>query len=468
MTSQISSIRVPVSKMAEYERLPWEGVDEHWRARIQFVEHHKASHGLDRALTLSHVWYNVYYYGAQYPPDVQQLVARWEPDLDDLPVISEKKDAAKVSATQDGGKASSSEENAGVNDGTLAKPLIQEADIPDLDVEKVSPELLSLSRTVFIEEVSSITEPVTSLYNCAQKSRLSIKFDELRDQTKPAHSQILLTAVLDGVRVASASGPNRKAAKHTAAIAALKQLIGLQKKQGIHQMPRWNPEVNKDEAVTRDDLVDGKKKEEEKLPDWNVGSQMLKKMGWSGSGGLGKGDNKGIGTPVMVSGNLGREGLGAKSGDSQIDKRMVEQELRQFVINGDMKEVTFSCDLTSGDRRIVHEVAQQLHLKHRSFDVSGKRYLIVSKDTRESEIQARKDHLHNELGVDWHSGQTHKQTDRPNRKHRQEEDGSSRGDFDSNKAKVPRFGPGHDHTGQYWHDDRHRDKSRDYYGNKKR
>jgi hypothetical protein len=451
---------VPGLEMAEYQRLPWESVDEHWRARIQFVEHHKAFHGSERAVTLSHVWYNVYYYGAQYPPEVQQLVARWEPDLDNLPVIEEKKDAVTVSATQCGGKASRSETNACIGN----EPLIQDTDIPDVDLGDVSPKLLHLSRTAFIEEASSITDPVTSLYNCAQKSRLSIKFDEIRDLTKPTDSQVVLTAVLNGVRIASATGPNRKAAKHTAAIAALKHLIGLQKKQGIYQKPRWKPNVNRDEAVARDDLVDEKNKGEEKLPDWNIGSQMLKKMGWSGSGGLGKGESKGIETPIMASGNLGREGLGARSGDSQINRRIVEQELRQFVVNDDSKEITFSNDLTLDDRRIVHEVAQQLHLKHRSFDISGERYLIVSKDTRQSEIQARKDHLQNELGVGWDSHQRHKESDRPNQKHRWEE-GTSRSDY--NSAKVPRLSPGHKHAEQNWHDDRQRDnlyKSKDYYG----
>lgn len=443
--------------MSGHDRLPWEAIDEHWRARIQFVEHHKGVHGLEKAVTLSHVWYNVYYHASQYPPDVQQLVARWEPILDDLPVITEKKETSGASVSRDISNPARDDEN-GVHS------LITESDIPDIELSKVSSDLLDLSRKLFIEDMSCITEAVSSLYNCAQKSRISIKFDELRDQARAADAQVVLTAVLDGVRVAAATGPSRKAAKREAALASLKKLIALQRQQGINQKQRWKPEVKEEEAVARDDLVDGKQREEERLPDSNVGSQMLMKMGWSGVGGLGKGENKGIETPLMPSGNLGREGLGARSGDKVIDRRMVEQELRQFVINDTAQEITFSSDLTAEDRRIVHEVAQQLHLKHRSFEVSGQRYLIVSKETRDSEVQARKDYLREELGVDWNN----RQTDRPNRKHGREEYGNPSREFDDNRAKMSRFDASHGHAGQYGYDDKRQDETRGYHGDQRR
>ncbi|XP_062506927.1 uncharacterized protein LOC134183414 [Corticium candelabrum] len=489
-----------MSDGAEASRSPWEAIDEHWRARIQFIEEHKATYGPDKALTLSHVWHNVYYHGARYPPDVQQLVSRWEPNLDDLPVplISKKKEIS-------GGSSLKAATTPLVGTDCDVTPLITDADLPDVDLSSISHELLSLSKKVFIEEISSIKEPVNSIYNCAQKSKISIKFDEIRNQVK-RDSQVMLTAILDGVRVASAAGLNRKAAKYEAALAALKLLIGLQRQQGIGQTPRWKPSVNEEEAVGRNALVDGKQTDE-RLPDSNVGSQLLMKMGWSGSGGLGKGENKGIATPLMLTGNLGREGLGANSGEKTIDRQRVEYELRQFVVNSDAKELTFSSDLTQEDRRIVHEVAQRLHLKHRSFDVDGRRHLVLSKATTAAEREARKEFLRAELEIDGNHGQTHRQmdgnygqthrqmdgnhgqtyrqrdeglgqthrhadgnhgqthrqTDGLKRKHGREEYGGPMNDYSIDNAKMARFDYHHGHARQYHYDDRTWDDPRNNY-----
>ena len=131
-------------------------------------------------------------------------------------------------------------------------------------------------------------------------------------------------------------------------------------------------------VIERNQLADGKNIEPPKIPESNLGSRMLRKMGWTG-GGVGREGNKGRADPIMVCGVQERRGLGQNSCETEVNKMSVKNTIQNFMMDSSKKELRFSSTLSKEDRAIVHKVCQQYGLRHKSFGGGQDRYLVISK-----------------------------------------------------------------------------------------
>lgn len=179
--------------------------------------------------------------------------------------------------------------------------------------------------------------------------------------------------IIEGKCIASGTGTTKKEAKHCCAESAI---VKLKERQRIV----YKAEVNHDhvETVEKGQLVRAAYMNADKLDDNNVGNKLLRKMGWSGSGGIGK-YKHGISDPVFVDSNERREGVGHQFLNRCIRKSTVEETLLSFLHDRERLEMKFASELSREDRALVHRLCQRYHLKHKSFGKDKNRYLVVSK-----------------------------------------------------------------------------------------
>jgi len=128
--------------------------------------------------------------------------------------------------------------------------------------------------------------------------------------------------VIKGIKVVTEMAISKRAAKIAAATKLLQHLVAyfpcmIKSKLSAKALKRQENKLKKKEkqATKRESkLLKEKDKQDEPIDENNIGNQILRKMGWSGSGGLGK-RNDGIVEPVKIFGKRGQcfKGLGHES-----------------------------------------------------------------------------------------------------------------------------------------------------------
>jgi len=121
--------------------------------------------------------------------------------------------------------------------------------------------------------------------------------------------------------------------------------------------------------------VVGGKEKDSRIPDSNVGNQLLKKMGWTG-GGVGRDDNRGIEEPVSLVAVVNRAGLGSTQLNDFAPS--VKRVIADFISSGGHDDLVFSPEFTSEERAVIHAEARKRHLKTRSYGSGDQRHLILS------------------------------------------------------------------------------------------
>jgi hypothetical protein len=108
-------------------------------------------------------------------------------------------------------------------------------------------------------------------------------------------------------------------------------------------------------------------------PKEDMGSKLLKKMGWIG-GGIGK-DLQGIAEPIQIEDLQGRKGLGSNSlFPNQIFIKNLRRILEEFIAtNDDDGELQFANEFNSEERKSIHKEAMKLHLTSNSYGRDGER-----------------------------------------------------------------------------------------------
>ncbi|XP_074655627.1 NF-kappa-B-repressing factor-like [Tubulanus polymorphus] len=146
----------------------------------------------------------------------------------------------------------------------------------------------------------------------------------------------------------------------------------------------WTIEVKKahtsETGVSRDEILGEINKQSETLNDSNIGSKMLKKMGWSG-GGIGK-DGNGISEPIKADLTvIKRQGFGLQK-EQGISKDFVENiriTLRNYMRSRDETDLSFTSEFSKEERALIHQEGSKLGLKTQSRGTADERYLIVSR-----------------------------------------------------------------------------------------
>jgi hypothetical protein len=305
----------------------WEN-EIQWEARRDFLDTHKRTIPVKQLEALSMVWANMKFLGCRYPELTEEKVQQLEancPRAMDIP--------AEIKRKQDEGKK---------------KPLIQ-------------------GFTLYVRDSARTENPISLLYGNAHRAKKTMEFQELGEK----NGFFICAVVIDNILVATGKAANKKQAKHKCA------------EQAVEILRTRQPVVDelllheKAQVVEKNHLATGKRIDAPRISDSNLGSQMLRKMGWTG-GGLGS-EGKGRADPVLVHETQGRRGLGQDTTDKGVNKVSVKKTIQNFIMDNQKKELRFSSDLSKEDRAIVHRVCQQHGLRHKSFGSGEDRYLVISK-----------------------------------------------------------------------------------------
>ncbi|KAJ9599480.1 hypothetical protein L9F63_010050, partial [Diploptera punctata] len=120
--------------------------------------------------------------------------------------------------------------------------------------------------------------------------------------------------------------------------------------------------------------------------DNNIGSRLLRLMGWSG-GGLNK-NAQGFAEPVSVKEHISRAGLGRevkgqKNQQTLTEKALINKRLCQLIedyANSDSeKDLVFSEDFTKEEMRVMETTAKRLRLKIMRLGNKRNRHLAISR-----------------------------------------------------------------------------------------
>ncbi|CAB0032433.1 unnamed protein product [Trichogramma brassicae] len=189
------------------------------------------------------------------------------------------------------------------------------------------------------------------------------KYDNIEDNCR-------CTLLFNKGKVAEGVGLTQKDAKVEACNAALKEM---QKRYyTIKVTKNLTPTINLEEkSEPASDYINSD----------NIGSKMMKMMGWSG-GGLGK-KSQGMVEPVSstLQQQVTREGLGLKVGTYNIGafRKKCSEVLRNYVKDQITTDMVFSPCFTNEERHVIHLVAKQMGLKSQSYGPKTSRILTISR-----------------------------------------------------------------------------------------
>lgn len=222
----------------------WE-TDNQKQARLQFISAWKHKFPADRLESLSMVWVNMKFWGCRYPTEVEKLVN----DLESKACIPEhllKRQYSKKVEFQ----ASSSQKSSNL-----------------------------IKNFVIYEPNDNTQNAISILHESAQKSKKSVSFEE---DIEAKSNNFSFGVYIEKTLVASGEATTKKDAKRIAAENALKVLKSCQpviKKRKIDH--------DAAQAVTKTELTKQAYVNAPSIPDSNLGNKLLRKMGWSGVGGVG-------------------------------------------------------------------------------------------------------------------------------------------------------------------------------------
>ena len=215
---------------------------------------------------------------------------------------------------------------------------------------------------------ASLFNPIGIITNSCQKCKNSCEFVE--EAQAHLFKYILY---IDGRLIAETVGSIKKDVKKQC---AEKGITYLRKYQEVILKDKINHD--KVTEIDKKNLVKDSYTNAPKISSNNMGSKMLKKMGWDGSSGVGK-FSHGISEPIFVESVENRAGFGHSFDDRTVRKGSVETALLNFLRDPAETEIKFSKDLTKEDRALVHRLCKKYHLKHKSFGKNEDRYLVVTK-----------------------------------------------------------------------------------------
>lgn len=308
-------------------RSVWEN-EIQWEARREFIEVHKGTIPVEQLDALSMVWANMKFLNCRYPGPTEERVQQLEKCCNRAVNIP-----AEIKRKQ--------------NEGNK-KPIIK-------------------GFTLYVRDSAGPENPVSLLYNNAQRAKKTIEFQDLGQKD----GMFSCALVIDDILIATGQASNKKDAKRKCA------------EQGLQILQACQPVVDelllheKAQVIRKDHLAQGANVDAPRISESNLGKKMLRKMGWTG-GGLGS-EGKGRVDPVTVNETQGRKGLGKDITDSSVNKMSVKNTVRNFIMDNHQNELRFSSDLSREDRAIVHRICQQHGLRHKSFGMGEDRYLVISK-----------------------------------------------------------------------------------------
>ena len=325
----------------------WEN-EFQWKARRVFIQTHEAKFEDRRLASLSNAWANWRFHGCTYCRPVQAMLNELDQELPTevqaaLGKIPSHKGLSQV-------KFQKSSESGQKSCSVLSNRPFQ-------------------GFTIYEPRNPAIFNPISVLTESAQKSKKTIEFHYLGLKEDENKTLLHATAVaIEGAILGTGMAGSKRDSKRNCASKALEILRT--------SVPVKLPvDHNSIENVEKGKLVKSAFQNAKKIDDTNIGSVMLRNMGWTGDGGLTK---TGIAEPVFLESSDRRKGFGHELSFS-IRKSAVEETLLRFIRESADCDIKFSSDLSKDDRALIHRLCRQYGLKHKSFGKGNERYLIVSK-----------------------------------------------------------------------------------------
>ena len=329
-------------------RYQWEN-EFQWKARQIFIKTHEEKFDEMRLASLSNAWSNWRFHGCLYCNAVQSMLAELDGELPNELHMAMKEIPAHRHLNEVKFQKSSD-----MQDGRRLQP------------NEIVPGL-----KLYMPHDDAITNPINVLMESAQKSRKEIEFQELGFKSDDSQLMYEMAVVIGGKIIATGMAATKKESKRNCAQRAIEIL---KNSQPIHVKNPPNHDSLK--SIERGDLVKSAFQNANKIDQTNVGNIMLRKMGWTGEGGLA---THGISEPIFIASSDGRKGLGHSDESVTIDKFSIEEKLIQFLRHNLEDEIKFSNKLSKDERALVHKLCTKYGLKHKSFGKGDNRYLVVSK-----------------------------------------------------------------------------------------
>ena len=387
----------------------WESAHE-WEARVKFVEDNHEKHGLQRAIRLSILWANIHFLGCRYHPNAEAQVMSYPlPDREALKARARKRSpsddtddggpakrpkpnssaapanpaglatqvAALISSvrhSQESGDTSSWQNASTANPLPLALPSLHPLLRRVGDCVCVCDKCITVDRA---QNALGALEKALSVYGRSDMQfSYAWNFPEPSRYSGPGGMSFTCQLLFSETVVAEEAQTSKKNIKGLLAARVLNQIADY---RAAHKMacPRVGMKVGQ---VTQEELSGAKRVQESPIPESNKGSQLLRKMGWTESEGLGR-VGGGINEPVAIGiPDNRRLGLGAISETGSIHLGNVRERLQEF-IRSDQVELTFPSALSPDERALVHKLSMQFGLHHRSQGHGEGRHIVVSKKT---------------------------------------------------------------------------------------
>nr|XP_026694722.1 uncharacterized protein LOC100181284 [Ciona intestinalis] len=226
----------------------------------------------------------------------------------------------------------------------------------------------------FVIRESPNANPISTIYESAQFNHLPFEYD-----IQPAQRLMWrCTLTIGGRKIATATDPNSKSAKLAVAeqaLVTLKRFYPTFVERKIHQNNSEQSNVSRNDLLTSAPRIH----EEQRLTEENIGNKLLRKMGWGGSGGLGK-SGEGRTDPVILTSSFNRRGFGTNQNEPTIiSSKDATRVLKEFLAKNCDGELTFSSELDGNERKVIHETARKFGLSSKSYGKGEQRYLVVTR-----------------------------------------------------------------------------------------
>jgi len=367
--------------MAEYRNFPklmWESEDE-YKSRLSFIHNSNDARTTDNKMFCNNSRNNM---GFDHSDRVSRLPSEFHQQFTPTYMNSEINQFRNMSIRKVNFVKPSSdveiEPSPTIKAGKFFSYAL-ENDISSNGDTKTTEELVPGFVLVF----PGINEPVRPhwvLHNSAQKVQAQLSFVK-EENPMNINSQLLYltTIYINDIEITEGFGITRKESIINATFEALEKLKLTQPIIYENTGPISHNHVD---TVTKDTLFNNANtyNHGDKIDEDNIGNKLLRKMGWSGVGGIGKKCN-GIAEPILVTPIRDRKGIGHKcEKEKKLKKTSVREIIDTFLDNSEQDSIKFSTDLSSHERKVIHQICNKYNLKHQSFGKDENRYLVVSKE----------------------------------------------------------------------------------------